>query len=286
MNDLSEGYINIDGGNMYYKTIGEGEPIVFIHGGPGLTHNYFIPYFEELVSNGYKLIFYDQRGNGKSNNIKLDKDYISIDKFTVDIELLRKELMLEKIILVGHSMGGFFAIDYASKFTDKVEKIILLNTTAFNLEGIMKVNQNIIDGMNKYKHDLDEIVSSNEFKKYDELTLKKYFTIINKSSFYNEKLSYKLFEDIVITKDFMDNFGRINNFILSEYIDLLSSYNMKNIEVPILLITSEYDFIPIEISEYIKSCMSDCKVEVIEKCGHYSFIEKTLEVIDLILKWI
>lgn len=286
MNDLREGYITIDGGNIYYETIGEGKPIVFIHGGPGLTHDYFIPYFEQLVNEGYKLIFYDQRGNGKSNCIKLDKDYINIEKFTLDIELLRKELGIDKVILIGHSMGGFFAINYANKFPNAVEKIILLNTISLNIEGIMKTNQNIIEEMSKYNCELDKIISSSEFKKHDESTLKRYLTIMNKHSFYNKDLSYTLFERAIITKDFMEKFQNINSLILSEYIDLIPNYNIKSIDVPVLLISSEYDFIPNETSEYIKLYINDCKNEIIEKSGHYSFIEKADEVMDIISNWI
>ncbi|EPZ59863.1 alpha/beta hydrolase fold domain protein [[Clostridium] sordellii ATCC 9714] len=54
-------YIVNEDGKIFYKVIGEGKPILFIHGGPGLTHNYFLPHFLELAKLNYKLIFFDQR---------------------------------------------------------------------------------------------------------------------------------------------------------------------------------------------------------------------------------
>ena len=93
---MKEGYLDLNVGKLYYQVIGEGEPLVFIHGGPGLVHNYFIPYFLKLAHNGYQLIFFDQRGNGRSSSSYNDEN-ITLETFTDDIERLRKELNLEKI---------------------------------------------------------------------------------------------------------------------------------------------------------------------------------------------
>ena len=49
-------YIVNEDGKIFYKVIGEGKPILFIHGGPGLTHNYFLPHFLELAKLNYKKV--------------------------------------------------------------------------------------------------------------------------------------------------------------------------------------------------------------------------------------
>jgi proline iminopeptidase len=286
MVNLREGYVSLDNGNIYYKIIGEGKPIVFIHGGPGLTHDYFISYFNDLVNHGYQLIFYDQRGNGKSKSFEIDNKYININEFTLDIETLKNELGLDKIILLGHSMGGFFAINYSRNFLENVEKIVLLNSIPIDIDNIIKMNQNIITAMDSYKSEVEESINNLKFKEHDEDSLKNYLTTINQSSFYNKNLTFKLFENAIITEDFMKRFEKINSLILNEYITLLEDYNIKEINIPVLLINSEYDFIPIESSNFISSYINDCEVKKVEKCGHYSFIENTKDVIDIILEWI
>jgi proline iminopeptidase len=60
------GYIQTNGINTFYKILGEGEPIIVVHGGPGMAHNYLLPKFKRLAKN-FKVIFYDQRACGKTS---------------------------------------------------------------------------------------------------------------------------------------------------------------------------------------------------------------------------
>ena len=68
---IEDGFIEIDEASIYYKTIGEGEPILFVHGGPGLDHKIFTPYIDELGSD-FQVIYYDQRGTGCDGRAELD----------------------------------------------------------------------------------------------------------------------------------------------------------------------------------------------------------------------
>ena len=63
MNDvypIKEGFIDVDGLSLYYTEIGHGEPLVVLHGGPGSSHNYFLPYLLPLARTN-QLIFMDER---------------------------------------------------------------------------------------------------------------------------------------------------------------------------------------------------------------------------------
>lgn len=88
------GFKTINNTQLYCKVIGEGEPILIVHGGPGLNHEYFLPFLEHL-SKKYKLIFYDQRSSGRSP-IPADSNEITFTKFVDDIEGIRKEFGIEK----------------------------------------------------------------------------------------------------------------------------------------------------------------------------------------------
>lgn len=274
-----DGYIVDDYGKIFYKVVGEGKPILFIHGGPGLTHDYFIPYLLDLEKSNNKLIFFDQRGNGLSSYLVND-EHININQFTQDIETLRKELEIEKIVLLGHSMGTFFAIDYAKKFPQNVDKLILSNATPMDLDNFKKMNNNIIENTSQYSEQLNEISNSLEFKNYDSESLKKYLMLLNKASFFDERLVCNLFKNMTITKEFMNNFQFINNRILNQYLNQISNYKINDIMIPTLILNTEYDFIPIESSEYIKNRIMNCTVKTIYNSGHYPFIEKTKEFIS------
>lgn len=274
-----DGYIVDDYGKIFYRVVGEGKPILFIHGGPGLTHDYFIPYLFDLKNSNNKLIFFDQRGNGLSSYLVND-EHININQFTQDIETLRKELSIEKMVLLGHSMGTFFAIDYAKKFPQNVDKLILSNTTPMDLDNFKKMNNNIIKNTSQYNEQLNEISNSLEFKNYDSESLKKYLMLLNKPSFFDERLVCNLFKNVTITKEFMNNFHFINNRILNQYLNQISNYKIDDIMIPTLILNTEYDFIPIESSEYIKNRIMNCTVKTIYNSGHYPFIEKTKEFIS------
>ena len=64
---ISDGYVTVLGRRIYYKSFGEGkkECLLCLHGGPGLTHDYLLP-LSDLVGFGYRVVFYDQLGCGKS----------------------------------------------------------------------------------------------------------------------------------------------------------------------------------------------------------------------------
>lgn len=61
-----EGTFRASGVRFYYKRVGTGEPVVVLHGGPGINHSYFLPQMGELART-YQLIFLDQRAHGRSS---------------------------------------------------------------------------------------------------------------------------------------------------------------------------------------------------------------------------
>src|SRR5262245_20810227 len=66
---IEDGFIDAHGVLIYYKAFGKGEPLVILHGGPGASHDYFLPYLIPLARN-HRLIFIDERGSGKSQKLQ------------------------------------------------------------------------------------------------------------------------------------------------------------------------------------------------------------------------
>ena len=120
----------VNGTHLYYEIIGKGAPLFVLHGGPGNSHSYFLPYLEPL-SDEYQLFFYDQRGTGLSDG-KMDLAAISIDQFVEDLEALRVAFGLEKISLMGHSWGAIIAIAYALKYQVHLAHLILVDSVPVN----------------------------------------------------------------------------------------------------------------------------------------------------------
>ncbi len=110
-----EGYItSADGVQLFYKVVGKGpDPIVVLHGGPGNTMFSVLPDFEPLEKK-YTLIYYDQRGNGRSDLVE-ESEQLAISKHIEDLEAVRQHFNLNKLTLIGNSWGGLLISFYALK---------------------------------------------------------------------------------------------------------------------------------------------------------------------------
>jgi proline iminopeptidase len=119
-------YVTVNGAKLYVVTVGEGDPVIFIAGGPGGAHP-GLRSFDPLSAANHQLIYFDAFGRGKSDTAKVVSEY-SLQRDIEDIEGLRKALKLNKISLLGHSYGGLVAQGYAIKYPANVSHLILANT--------------------------------------------------------------------------------------------------------------------------------------------------------------
>jgi len=139
-----EGFVDANGVMIYYKILGRGEPLMIVHGGPGASHDYFLPYLLPLARR-HKLIFIDERGSGRSQKLEDPAGY-TIANMAEDVESVRQALGLGKINLLGHSYGGALAQAYALKYQSNLSHLILgstwSSTKAMN-EVFVRMKQNM-----------------------------------------------------------------------------------------------------------------------------------------------
>ena len=126
-NSLTDGqYYTVNGARLWVVTVGKGEPLILISGGPGSAHR-GLRSFDSLAKSNIQLIYFDAFGRGKSDTAKDVKEY-TLERDVEDIEGLRKAMHLNKISLLGHSYGGVVAQGYAVKYRDNVSHLILANS--------------------------------------------------------------------------------------------------------------------------------------------------------------
>ncbi len=121
-----EGFVDAHGVLIYYWEVGRGAPLVIVHGGPGASHDYFLPYLLPLARHN-RLIFIDERGSGKSEKLDDPAGY-TVENMVEDVEAVRQGLGLGKISLLGHSYGGVLAQAYALKYQRNLTRLILCST--------------------------------------------------------------------------------------------------------------------------------------------------------------
>jgi (E)-2-((N-methylformamido)methylene)succinate hydrolase len=115
---------NFDLSQNYYSFIDNNtDPLIFIHG-VGLDHKMWDPQINYL--NNYSIISYDLLGHGKT---PYNKEEVTLNDFSNQLNDLIKFLKVDKINLIGFSLGSLIALDFASKFQDKLKTLTLLGTT-------------------------------------------------------------------------------------------------------------------------------------------------------------
>lgn len=122
----SEGYFKgADGVRLFYRKVGSGRnPIVLLHGGPGSNMNAVWLDLEPLARKR-TVLMYDQRGGGRSEIIK-DANKLKYMDHVRDLEALRKQFGLERMMLVGESWGAGLAALYAMEHPTRVSRLLLL----------------------------------------------------------------------------------------------------------------------------------------------------------------
>ena len=123
---LQEGFVDAQGVLVYYMKVGSGPSLLILHGGPGASHDYFLPYLLPLAR-AHTLVFIDERGSGRSEKLEDPKRY-TIDAMADDAEAVRIALGLGKIDLLGHSCGGLIAQAYAVKYQEHLRHLVLCST--------------------------------------------------------------------------------------------------------------------------------------------------------------
>jgi proline iminopeptidase len=117
---------------IWYEVRGSaGErPLVMVNGGPGFDHTYVLcsDAWDQLARSR-RVVFYDQRGNGRSGALKPNQSCTLADQ-VADLEALRKQLGAEQIDLLGHSWGGYLVMAYAARHPDRVAHLIIADSAA------------------------------------------------------------------------------------------------------------------------------------------------------------
>jgi len=118
---LNEGY------KIFSEKIGYGKiKILFVHGGPGNTHEYFDIFKKELPPDKYELVFYDQLGAYFSDQ-PADTTLWNLKRCVAELEQVRAFYQLTDFYVLGHSFGGLLAMEYAVEYPGKLKGLIISN---------------------------------------------------------------------------------------------------------------------------------------------------------------
>ncbi len=277
--DSFEGLKNINGALIYFKIVGNGEPVLIVHGGPGLGHDYLFQPFSQLSDN-FKLIFYDQRGSGLSDEIE-PEDSVNMNTLVEDLEQTRKEFKIEKLNLAGQSWGALVCIEYTDKYPENVSKLLLLEPAPGSTEYLAEFQQTIMNRLSPSDKEMIIYLSQKPALRYDPVSFNQFMNLRFKGysidSTFTTKMHINYFDSLRVVKFFSSS----ANF--SPYLMSFNLYKkMKSINCPTLIIHGEYDPVPLLSIERMANAIPSSELHIIRNCGHFVHIEKPKEYFNLI----
>ncbi|MFA6598944.1 MAG: alpha/beta hydrolase [Ignavibacteriaceae bacterium] len=274
-----EGVKRINGTEIFCKVVGKGKPIIIVHGGPGLAHDYLFEPFKQLA-NSYTLIFFDQRGCGRSAEF-YDADTIKMSDLVEDLEGVRNIFNIDKMILAGQSWGALVSIEYASKYPGNVSKLLLLEPAPGSTKYLGEFQNTIMQRLSKADKEKISQLAQNPELKFNPILFKEFMTTRFKGystdTMFLAQMHMDYFDSLRVKKFFASS-AEFGSYLLN--FDLYDK--MKSIDTPTLIIHGQNDPIPASSIEKMSGAINSSELHIINGCGHFVHIEKPDEYFSLI----
>lgn len=281
---MQEGFVDAHGVLIYYTTIGRGAPLVIVHGGPGASHDYFLPYLLPLARRN-KLIFIDERGSGRSEKLEDPKGY-TVENMVEDVEAVRTGLGLGKIALLGHSYGGVLAQAYALKYQRNLSQLILCSTfsstRAIN-EVFVRMKQNMTPELRDRINKIEAAGLFGHGKDYEKNRYSNDYMIAAWGEGYFPYLYQNhpdpnfdpIGQGVTSWDLYREMWGSHGEFVIDgnltsvEYTDRLST-----IHVPTLITAGDHDESDPAMSEVMHEKIPGSTIVIFPNSGHMTFVDQ------------
>lgn len=281
---------------LHYFTDGSGQNVLVVHGGPGQPPAGPQPGLQALTDR-YRFVYYHQRGCGKSSrpidtfsssnyydNLKTLDQTLGLGAQVADIERIRAILGEDKLVLIGHSFGGFLASLYAAEFPEHVKALILVapadllvmpqQGNGFFEEISRRLPQEMKNDYGAYLKrylDFGDIFSKSEAELQSlNAELGKYYVAAVRHSGLPLALPAKPDPSASggwVVRAMYVSMGRRHDYRAA----------LKGVTAPVLVIHGDEDLQPELVSRAYVEAFPHAKLEVVHKAGHFPFLDQPAE---------
>ena len=247
--------------DLNYKIEGSGETIVFIH---GLSDN--LLYWEFLASNlkhDYQILRFDLRGHGQT---ELGNDEISIDTYADDLHSLLGELDIDRINLIGFSLGSAVALGFTLRHPEIVSSLVLMS-------GFCKAESHLENVLKQFRDALET-----GFEEFYDFILP---MVLCPDVIADNKAELEMLKEIASQS--------ANTRAYIQAVDACLNFNIENelsrIDAPTLVLAGKYDEITsLESQKELQNKIKNSKLIVFDDAKHNLLVGKNNEKILNILK--
>jgi proline iminopeptidase len=265
--------------SLFVKVMGHGEPVVLMHGGPGLDHS-TLSAFEPLADR-FTLVFYDHRCNGRSTG---DVESMTWENLTADAEALRQHLGFDQWAVLGHSFGGMVALEYALRHPTRLSHLLLLDTCA-DAHWVQHIGPEILA---KRGYGEDTVNGARRFYGGDLTPDEVNRLVMRFATAYYHNLGLLSLPRAVFAGMHIKMRPEAHVFGFKElYTGWTVMDRLHEIEIPALVLAGRDDFLsPPEHDAIIADRMPNAELEVVEQAGHNAHDEQPAEVLRLVRRFL
>ena len=266
---ISSEFVTTSNFNIHFTHSGSGAPLILIHGGgtwlysfraniPALAEHYSV-YALDMPGHGYTQI--------KNNDARYDLDMMA----QVLLEFMQTQ-GLEKVSLVGHSWGGGWALYFAEKYPDRVEKLALIDSGGLDIPDKLEWQLLKYPIIGEF---ISKVITDADVRRGLE------------DAFFNKALvTTEMVDEIKVPLSFSDN--RRAQYLLERNLNWKKTeQNLSHIAMPILIIWGANDqYLSVNAALQFKELIPQAEIQILENCGHSAHEEYPQEVNQMIINFI
>jgi proline iminopeptidase len=268
------------GVSLFVRVVGDGYPVVLMHGGPGVDHTMMLPFLP--LATRFKLIFYDHRCNGRSKGSSIDT--MTWTNLTADAESLRVSLGIRKWAVIGHSFGGMVALEYASRYPESLSHLCILDGCADGHVALPNALRTLKQrGYGRLTLELAERLLRGQVRKS---ALVRTMAILARA--YYSRPSFALmfreaFHGLRIRRNVDAGVYGLKELIP----DWSITAKLQDIMTPTLILAGKDDFqFPPEYEALLAQNLGNARLRIVEDAGHNAHMEKPLEVVGIVREFL
>jgi proline iminopeptidase len=275
--DRRDGFVDACGAIVYYETIGQGRPLMVLHGGPGAPHGYFLPYLLPLAKH-HRLVFMDERGSGRSERLTNFKAY-TLDNLACDADAVRRALGLNTVDVMGHSFGGILAQAYAIKYPSTVRRLTLASTgsSASRINADFKLIKDSLAPALRAQIDaleLKGIIGADgaqlpDYRKLADEAEASYEYVGRPPQWddHGDPIGWDVLNEIWGSRSDFHIDGNLAGF---DFVPAL-----RNLQMPTLIILGDHDLVSAATADETHAAIRNSKVVILGRSGHMTFVDQT-----------
>ena len=268
---LPDGRVTREGVDLFYTIVGaSGDYVLVLSGGPGEDVRSMQGVADELGKK-YRCIMWEQRGTGRSKLAKHDTSTINLNAYVEDIEALRKQLRIEKFIVVGNSWGMILGLAYAGTYPNAVRTVITIGSGPITFEYLGVFGDNQISRLGSCELELRDFWKdpAREAANVERAAFER-LRVATVAYFFDRKKALQMATEL--------NPADYNFRVPPAFLQAEGKYDfrpkLRTITAPVLLLQGRQDLAGEANIWEAHSLIKNSTLAFIDKCGHMPWLEQ------------